>query len=141
MGTKQRVDAKKQTPAQLKKTLDIVFSVYIRLRDNGTCITCGSMKPWKEQQNGHFFSRQYLATRWDEENCNCQCVGCNVFRSGNMAIYAVKITEKYGPKVIQKLDRQRQKITKMTREDYLEMIHKYQKKIDKIRADNEKSPT
>lgn len=119
--------------AQLKKTLDIVCSVYIRLRDKGICITCGVEKHWKEQQNGHFFSRQYLATRWDERNCNCQCVGCNVFRGGNMAIYSVKMLKKYGPKVIEELDRQRQKITKMTRQNYLDEIEKFQKKIDKIR--------
>ena len=70
-----------KTISKLKKELDKWFSLFIRLRDadsNGLvfCFTCGCSKYYKRgMQNGHFQSRKHLATRWDEENCQPQCVG------------------------------------------------------------------
>ena len=60
-----------------KKKLDEVFSKYIRLKyamPNGMCqcISCGSFKHWKEIQNGHYMSRRYMSTRFDEDNCRPQ---------------------------------------------------------------------
>lgn len=111
--------------AALKKKLDTVFSQWIRKRDKGVCFTCGSKKPWKQQQNGHYVSRQYLSTRWDERNCNCQCVGCNIFRSGNMDEYSVRLVRKHGPHILEELNILKWKITKMTRQDYLDLIEQY----------------
>ena len=77
--------AKKLTRSKLVKKLDAVFSQYIRLKDadefgNATCFTCGKVDHWKKLQNGHFQSRKHYATRWDEMNCQVQCVsGCNMY--------------------------------------------------------------
>ena len=81
-GKKPRTKSK--SLAKYKKELDAIFSKYVRLvhADNDgmvSCYTCGKLKHWKSQQNGHFVSRQYLATRWEEDNCRVQCAGCNVF--------------------------------------------------------------
>ncbi len=111
----------------LKKKLDAVFSQYIRRRDKGVCFTCGVKKPWKSQQNGHYISRGVLILRWDERNCNCQCVGCNIFRNGNMAEYAIRLMKKYGPDILTILDKEKWKILKMTRQDYEEKIAYYTK--------------
>ena len=75
---------KEKTQAQLKKELDRVFSIYIRTiqsDENGenTCYTCGKAGTIKTMQCGHFVSRQYLATRWNVDNCRIQCAGCNLF--------------------------------------------------------------
>ena len=78
---------KKKSISKLKKELDSVFSKYIRHKysKNGmvACYTCGVSKPIKQMQNGHFQSRKHLNTRWSEDNCRVQCVGCNVFKYGD----------------------------------------------------------
>lgn len=88
---------KKKTTSQLKKELDNVFSQYIRniySKDGKVaCYTCGIVKEFREIQNGHFVSRSYLATRFDENNCRPQCVGCNLFGGGRTAIFATKLEE------------------------------------------------
>lgn len=118
---------RKKTPAQLKKLADKVFSEYVRQRDRGTCISCGTQKPWKEMQAGHFVSRRHLATRWDEWNVHCQCVSCNVFLKGNMVRYAVALREKHGDNIIEILDKQSRISKPYKKADLLEIILKYTK--------------
>lgn len=115
--------------AQLKKDLDKVFSIFIRQRDKGVCFTCGDKKRWKYQHNGHFISRTHLAVRWDEYNCNCQCVGCNVFKSGNYIEYTMRLIEKYGHEKVEELIEAKKQITKLDRVWYLEKIEYYSDKI------------
>lgn len=78
--------AKKVSRSTLVKNLDAVFSIYIRRRfavnDIAKCVTCGKEDNWKSLQCGHFMSRKHLSTRWNEDNCQVQCAGCNVFRYG-----------------------------------------------------------
>lgn len=71
----------KRRKPNLVAKLDKVFSRYIRLRDcmpNGyfVCISCGQIKPISKGDCGHFFSRTHMATRFDEDNCNCECSHC-----------------------------------------------------------------
>lgn len=121
--------AKKKQPAlaTLKKKLDSVFSVFIRRRDKGVCFTCGKKLPWKQQQNGHYITRGCLQLRWDERNCNCQCVGCNIFKNGNYTEYAIRLLKKHGPNILAELDREKWKIRKMTRANYEDLIAHYSK--------------
>lgn len=79
VGVKKKV--KKSEPVKEPKTYkqwlakaDAVFSVYIRTRDNYTCVVCGSpVRP----QCGHLIRRSRLLVRFDEYNCHCQCADCN----------------------------------------------------------------
>lgn len=86
--------------SQLVRELDSLFSQYIRQKyavDGMTaCVTCGVVKRWQEQQNGHYMSRGHLPTRWSEDNCAPQCVGCNVFRKGNYTEYSLWMIQTYG---------------------------------------------
>ena len=94
--------AKKSKRKKLIEKLDTVFSQYIRLREanNGIveCFTCGKQEFWKGKgmQNGHFMSRKNLSTRWDEVNCQVQCVGCNVYRYGEQYKFSIGLDNKYG---------------------------------------------
>lgn len=81
------------------KELDRVFSIWIRKRDRN-CITCGSIK---QLQCGHFVSRRFFATRWDEKNCAAQCVSCNVFNQGVQHKFGQEIDKKYGAGTADKL--------------------------------------
>ena len=77
------------------KKLDAIFSKYIRRRfaenDISECYTCGKKDHWKNLQCGHFMSRRFYSTRWDDKNCQVQCKGCNVFRYGEQFKFSVHL--------------------------------------------------
>lgn len=120
---------KKKTISRLKKDLDKYFSLYIRHRDQGVCFTCGVKRDIKEMQNGHFFSRSYMSLRYNEKNCNTQCMPCNVFKNGNMAIYSIRLVQKYGNEVLSELEKEARSIRKFTRADYEELILFYKTQL------------
>ena len=90
-----------------KKRLDAVFSKFIRYRDDGQCFTCPNKNHPKKMQNGHFVPRQYLAVRFDERNCNCQCYACNMLYGGQGATYAIRLAEKYDLDTVKELESKR----------------------------------
>lgn len=120
---------KKKTYKQLKHLADKLFSFYIRQRGiddfgNNYCITCGVQKPWKELQNGHYVTRNCMALRYDEQNCHPQCMGCNVFQKGRLDIYAIRLMELYGDKILNDLN-SRRKSKKIAYAELEEIIEKY----------------
>jgi hypothetical protein len=128
--------AKKPTLARLKKEMDAVFSEWIRRKDaiNGlaTCVTCGTRKPWKEMQAGHFISRVHLAVRWDEQNVHVQDARCNIFLSGNYVEYAIYMVENYGYSAVQDLNEQKHRSVKYSRSDYETMISDTKAKLQAL---------
>lgn len=114
-----------KTLAKWKKELDVVFSRYIRQRDNGQCFTCSKRDHWKNMQNGHFVPRQYLSLRFDERNCNCQCYACNMLYNGQPSLYAVNLKRKYGESIIEELESVRLKETKLDSLWYVDKIEHY----------------
>lgn len=118
---------KKVSVKDLKKKADKWWSIYIRLRDseNGEapCITCGVTKPYKQMQCGHFVSRSVNKLRFDEENTNAQCVGCNMFKSGEQYLYAKALDAKYGDGTAEKLMAQRFDSHKFTIPELEQVIH------------------
>ena len=78
------------------KALDKEFSLFIRYRNldeqgNAECYTCGKRDHPRSLQCGHFASRRYLSTRWHEDNCRVQCVGCNIYRQGEQYRFGRKL--------------------------------------------------
>jgi hypothetical protein len=120
---------KKPTRSQLVKRLDEVFSKFIRQRDKGICVTCGSVQDWKYQQNGHYEGRGKYPTRWDEKNCHCQCLVCNMFKKGNYTSYSLFMLEKYGEKFLKDLHKKSLTIAKFSNKDLQDKIDYYKKKI------------
>jgi len=85
-----------------------VFSEWVRLRDADDtgyciCITSGRRVHWKECDAGHFISRRYLSTKFDEQNVNAQSRHDNRFASGKQYEYALAIDRKYGKGTAEKL--------------------------------------
>lgn len=117
--------AKKISIAKLKKKADSVFSQFIRLRDKGKCYTCGLQKPWKEMQNGHFVPRQYLALRYSEINCHCQCYACNMLYNGQPSAYAHRLRMDYGEEIIGYLESKRKDLCLWREPEYNLLIDKY----------------
>jgi hypothetical protein len=121
---------KKLTRSKLVKKLDTIFSIYIRrknaVNDIATCITCGKKDHWKKLQNGHFQSRKYYSTRWDEVNCQVQCAGCNVFKYGEQYVFGNKLDSKYGSGTSERLYLKAKQIIKLSNPEIKEMIIRYE---------------
>jgi len=105
----------------LKKKADAVFSKWIRVRDK-ICFTCGAKD---NLQCGHFIPRSYNSLRYSEINCHAQCIGCNLFKYGNMAEYAERMEKLYGQGIIQKLNRQKRKMKQWKPAELEKIIKKY----------------
>ncbi len=58
---------------------DVVFSNYIRYRDNWTCQRCGVKYPPKSKglHCSHFYGRRSWATRIEPTNAMALCHGCH----------------------------------------------------------------
>ncbi len=117
--------AKKVTRTSLIKKLDAVFSIYIRRRysmnDISKCVTCGKEDHWSKLQCGHFMSRKHISTRWNEDNCQVQCAGCNVFRYGEQYIFSQYL----GNNLSEELYKQSKEICKFTDVELQDMIVHY----------------
>ncbi len=126
--------AKKALRSKVIKQLDSVFSKYIRQRDAvneiATCFTCGKRDHWKRLQNGHFQSRKYYSTRWDETNCQVQCAGCNVFKYGEQFIFGQNLDVKYGLGTSNELYLKSKKTAKISTVELQDMIKHYKDLVD-----------
>ena len=115
--------------SKMKAKADKYFSLYIRYRDSekrggeyqASCITCEKWLPTKQMHAGHFQSRRYSSTRYDDENVNAQCSGCNTFNQGEQFKYSKAVDLKYGNGTADRLAKAAQKYHKLTI-DELEQI-------------------
>lgn len=124
---------KKPTRSKLIKKLDLVFSRYIRLSSADkhgmcTCVTCNNKYHWKDIQAGHFMSRKHYSTRWDERNVRVQCVGCNVFKSGEQYKYSLFL----GSELANELYLKSKELVKFSSQDIQDMIDKYNTKLKSL---------
>jgi len=117
---------------QLKRRADKEFSKYIRERDEGVCYTCGVKKPIAQMQAGHFVTRACHALRWDERNVHCQCFRCNIPLKGNLDTYAFKLTQEYGPKILEEFQREKNVIFKINRFFLENLIKIYKNKREAL---------
>lgn len=120
--------------AQLVRKLDSIFSQYIRLKASKdgyvSCVTCGVTLPVKEIQNGHFYSRGRIPTRWDEDNCHPQCVRDNIFLKGDYINYTKYMIDRYGREFVDQLEVKSKQTGKyITITEIREMIEKYKKLV------------
>jgi len=128
---------KKQSVAVLKKKADKFFSTYVRYRDAerlpdgwyGECITCNASYPIKQLQAGHFVSRRVNALRFEEENVNAQCTGCNMFKSGEQYAYSKALDLKYGTGTADRLFSRRFETHKFSISELEEIINDAREQI------------
>lgn len=110
---------------------DKYFSIFIRQRDseNGLarCVTCG--KVISDPDCGHFISRRFQATRYDEQNAHAQCKRCNRFQNGNQYEHGKAIDRMYGEGVADELLVKSRMIYKRTTADFLTIAELYKQKI------------
>lgn len=138
-----KIGAKRKTRKRRKrknivKGLDTIFSIYIRRRNADSkgmvkCVTCGCKKHWKEVHAGHFISRRFYATRWDEDNVQVQCPSCNIARQGEQYVYGCWLNSQCDG-LADKLVEQSKKVVKFTDKRLEELTAYYRglvKEMDK----------
>lgn len=126
------VDLEKKDIRSLKKLAWTLCSEYIRRRDGGICFTCGSIRNWKETHAGHFIHGHTKATWLMPENLHCQDPRCNLFLSGNLREYTLRMIDKYGRKKVNDLDKLSKVEHVFNRKELIKWIHYYQKRLEEI---------
>ncbi len=133
---------KKKQPSvsALKKKCWTQFSQYIRLRDclkttgdvnYGKCITCGRLVGITRADAGHFISRRFNSTLFDEKNVHLQCKQCNAF-GGHPLEYRRQIVKLYGEGYDTQLEDKATEIKKFTPQDLIDLTEYYKNKIKKL---------
>lgn len=126
-------NTQKPSISKLKKRADTYFSKAIRLRDTsngyGPCITCDKELPITSLHAGHFQSRRHSATRYDDENVNAQCAGCNTFRGGEQYKYGIALDNKYGAGTAKRLAQKAQEYHKFTIDELEQIIQDAKEEI------------
>uniref|UniRef100_A0A6M3Y7A7 Putative lambda recombination protein n=1 Tax=viral metagenome TaxID=1070528 RepID=A0A6M3Y7A7_9ZZZZ len=118
---KSPIKRKSKSPyAKAKAKAWKVFSIYIRERDGHKCFTCGG----QGTQAGHFVHSSQ-ETYFDEQNVHAQCSACNLWKHGNLGVYAVKLDAKYGTGTAESLIKRGKGIKPMGPKDFLEIYEKY----------------
>lgn len=82
----------------LKSTKDLVHE-YVRLRDKGLpCISCG--EPWHSDfQACHYHKAElYETLRFNLDNIHGGCIGCNLYKDGNLEQYNINLPFRIGQK-------------------------------------------
>ena len=132
----------KKTISKLKKELDKWFSLYIRLRDANEfgycqCFTCGKVGHYKTggMQNGHFQSRKHMATRFDTENCQVQCIKCNMFSQGEQFKFGLNLDAKYGEGTAEELEFLARTTFKISRAEYEDYISYYKNIVENLKEE------
>lgn len=101
--------------------LDKLTSLIVRRRD-GRCVTCGAVQGL---QCSHFYSRRYLAVRFDLRNCNAMCSACNRRHNRDRRPYEGYMLKTYGTGVVAELDGLRMSLGKVTDEELEEILGQY----------------
>lgn len=125
----------KKTQKYWKNKIDKVFHEYIRRRDvdNNTgycdCVSCGKTIHFLESDAGHFISRKYLITRYDERNVHAQCRKCNRFEYGRQYEYSIAL----GQELSQELLQTSRSMVKYTDADWQEIFEEFKDKLNEIK--------
>lgn len=120
-----------------KKTCDEWFSRYIRIRDANhnelcKCITCNTIKHWKEMDCGHFQSRRFSATRWHEQNAHAQCQNCNKYQAGEQYRHGLEINALYGEGTAEHLEQLARSIHKYNKVQIMELAQYFKQEAEEL---------
>lgn len=128
-------NAKQPSLSALKKSTQILFNRYIRLRDEADpCISCQkAVGPW---QAGHYIAQGSSGfLRYNEENCNKQCVTCNLYKHANLIEYRIGLVQKIGRARVEELESYRHETYKYTREELMKIREETKEKIKNLNID------
>jgi len=107
------------------------FAAFIRERDkNKPCITCGG---GGVKDAGHFMSRRFESTRYDEKNVYGQCVQCNRFQYGNQFTMGLAIDQIHGKGTAEKLEQKARMRCNRIQYDYEMISIDFRMKLEQLK--------
>lgn len=131
------------SPGKYKKRLWAIFSEYIRRRDADPdtglvkCISCPTVKHWKEMDCGHFIPKSLgTSVYFEERNCANQCQFCNLTLQGNQYPYALALIERFGPGIVEELHALAKTQRQIKEPEWLELITLYKQKLKSLGGTN-----
>lgn len=127
-----------KTKQLAKKRADKYFSLYIRQRDADhrglvKCCTSGKILHWKDVDAGHYISRRFEATRYDERNCHAQSKQENRFYNGNQLQHQKYIINRYGADVAEELFIKSRMKCFRKKEDYDYIADEFREKVKQMK--------
>lgn len=141
-GSKKRESGRWRSVSSLVKSLDKVFSEFIRLRDSKPydykyckCISCGRILPYEDFDAGHFHSRIHMATRFNEDNVHAECRRCNRFSADHLIDYQVNLIRKIGQKKFDALNIKARSTYKYSPWELEILIKHYKDEIKKMKEE------
>lgn len=138
MGKYEEVKPKKKLKSipKLKSDCQKLCNEYVRLRDkNKPCISCGQ---YKELQAGHYYAvGGYDGLRFDLDNVNGECAGCNCFDESHLIGYGDNLLMKIGQERFLALKERAAEYKKngykWSRSELEELIEKFKKMISELK--------
>lgn len=118
------------------KAIDLAdrwFSKYIRLRDHGASVLSGP-NPDKVMNCGHIMRREYMATRWDEENAFCITAGENINHEQRPQHLNNWVIATFGYEYYEKLSRKAITGGDLTTQEILEIAEHWKNKYHELEA-------
>lgn len=120
-----------------KRAADEAFSKYIRLKEadeNGyvKCVTCGKVDHWKNMDAGHYITRAYTSTRFEENNVWPQCRKDNRFLNGRADDMERHIKEVCGEEEVERLRWLKHQPCKQTAQQYGALAKYYREKVKNL---------
>lgn len=76
-----------------------------------------------------------MSTRWNEQNCQVQCVGCNMFKQGEQWKFGLRIDYKYGEGTSEELQVLANTIHKKARWEYEDDISYYKNIVNNLKIE------
>lgn len=98
--------------------LDKIVSLIVRARDK-KCVVCGSTN---QLQCSHLIKRGRLSTRFDLDNCNANCNGCNLRHNNYPEFYTEWWLNKHSQEAYNKLIIKSQQLWKPTISELSELL-------------------
>lgn len=114
-----------------------LFSEYVRRKHSdehgySRCYTCEVRAHWKQLQCGHGIPGRNNAVLLDESICRPQCAYCNIWKHGQLHIFATKLQLENGEDWwLKKLADSNQQI-KVSRAEYEEKIEWLKERIGEL---------
>lgn len=135
--------ARERALKNAKETAIDSFQMWVRYRDNWTCVVCGKhIDPdipgaKQEMHAGHYISRKYKSLLLDPKNVHAQCKDCNGRQNweGMDPRYTQYMIRRYGPEILDYLFQKQHEITKISHTDWLALAEKWSQKLEEIKKD------
>jgi hypothetical protein len=140
-----KVKKKERSLSAFKDDAWKAFSRLIRRRDclittltpdYGHCVTCGKMFPFEKLQAGHYIQGRKNGVLFNEANVHAQCVGCNMFKNGNLNRYVYFMQDVYGQDTIDYLTARDNADVTYTREELVQMRDEFIRREKEIEVNS-----